>query len=76
MKVHLFFYNDLIDIGSKWATYGIFNYVFEKEVKLKHGANKISLLHAVVGLQVYALYFETERIFINYRLLTMIYTLY
>ncbi|XP_059634689.1 beta-galactosidase 15-like [Cornus florida] len=40
-------------IGSEWATYGIFNYVFEKKVKLNPGKNQISLLSATVGLQNY-----------------------
>ncbi|KAJ7979214.1 Beta-galactosidase [Quillaja saponaria] len=40
-------------LGSKWATYGVFNYHFENEVKLKPGKNIISLLSVTVGLQNY-----------------------
>ena len=39
-------------IGSEWATYGVFNYVFEKKVKLNRGKNQITLLSATVGLPV------------------------
>ncbi|XAR51103.1 Beta-galactosidase [Bertholletia excelsa] len=46
-------------IGSEWATYGIFNYVFEKNVTLKHGQNLISLLSATIGYQNYGAYFDT-----------------
>lgn len=44
-------------VGSQWATYGIFNYVFEKQVKLNPGRNHISLLSATIGLQVYIFIF-------------------
>ncbi|KAJ8532098.1 hypothetical protein K7X08_012021 [Anisodus acutangulus] len=46
-------------LGSEWATYGIFNYVFEKKVKLNPGRNLISLLSATVGLQNYGPHFDT-----------------
>lgn len=38
--------------GSQWGKYNVFNYVFEKEVKLSLGLNKIALLSATVGFQV------------------------
>ncbi|KAL5850777.1 hypothetical protein ACOSQ4_008790 [Xanthoceras sorbifolium] len=44
--------------GSDWATYGIFNYKFEQQVKLKPGPNQISLLSATVGLQNYGPMFD------------------
>ncbi|KAJ4838845.1 Beta-galactosidase 15 [Turnera subulata] len=40
-------------IGSQWAEYGIFNYIFEKTVKLTKGKNVISLLSATVGFANY-----------------------
>ncbi|KAM3286597.1 beta-galactosidase 15 [Capsicum chacoense] len=46
-------------LGSKWATYGIYNYVFEKKVKLNPGKNHIALLSATVGLQNYGPHFDT-----------------
>ncbi|KAG8380475.1 hypothetical protein BUALT_Bualt06G0019200 [Buddleja alternifolia] len=46
-------------LGSQWATYGIFNYVFEKKVKLNPGKNQISLLSSTVGLQNYGPKFDT-----------------
>ncbi|XP_009790181.1 beta-galactosidase 15-like [Nicotiana sylvestris] len=46
-------------LGSQWATYGIFNYVFEKQVKLNPGRNHISLLSATIGLQNYGAHFDT-----------------
>ncbi|KAL3532723.1 hypothetical protein ACH5RR_006244 [Cinchona calisaya] len=45
-------------IGSQWATYGIFNYVFERSVKLNPGSNQITLLSATIGLQNYGAYFD------------------
>ncbi|KAL5786545.1 hypothetical protein ACOSQ2_008937 [Xanthoceras sorbifolium] len=45
-------------LGSDWATYGIFNYKFEQQVKLKPGPNQISLLSATVGLQNYGPMFD------------------
>lgn len=45
-------------IGSQWASYGIFNYVFEKQVKLKPGKNIISLLSVTVGYQNYGPQFD------------------
>ncbi|KAG5546987.1 hypothetical protein RHGRI_012874 [Rhododendron griersonianum] len=45
-------------IGSHWATYGIFNYVFEKKVKLHPGKNQITLLSATVGFQNYGPKFD------------------
>lgn len=39
-------------IGTENAKYGVFNYVFEKKVKLNPGPNKIVLLSATIGLQV------------------------
>uniref|UniRef100_A0A2C9W6M4 Beta-galactosidase n=1 Tax=Manihot esculenta TaxID=3983 RepID=A0A2C9W6M4_MANES len=40
-------------IGSQWARYGVFNYVFEKSINLKLGHNLITLLSATVGLPNY-----------------------
>ncbi|KAI9178391.1 hypothetical protein LWI28_025898 [Acer negundo] len=40
-------------LGSEWATYGIFNYKFEKQVKLKPRPNQLALLSATIGLQNY-----------------------
>ena len=37
---------------SQWATYGVSNYVVEKNIKLNHGNNQITLLSATVGLAV------------------------
>ncbi|KAL7096126.1 hypothetical protein ACP275_10G064100 [Erythranthe tilingii] len=48
-------------LGSQWATSGVFNYVFEKKIKPKHGTNQISLLSATVGLQNYGAEFEKIR---------------
>ncbi|GFY98543.1 beta-galactosidase 15 [Actinidia rufa] len=45
-------------IGSEWATYGVYNYVFEKKVKLNRGKNQITLLSATVGLQNYGANFD------------------
>ncbi|KAL9165755.1 hypothetical protein ABFS82_06G191200 [Erythranthe guttata] len=45
-------------LGSEWATYGIYNYVFEKEIKLKPGKNQIALLSATLGYQNYGARFE------------------
>ncbi|KAB2623704.1 beta-galactosidase 15-like, partial [Pyrus ussuriensis x Pyrus communis] len=36
-------------VGSQWAQYNVYNYVFEKSVKLLPGKNIISLLSATVG---------------------------
>ncbi|CAK9171385.1 unnamed protein product [Ilex paraguariensis] len=45
-------------LGSQWATYGIFNYVFEKKIKLNPGRNQITLLSATIGLQNYGPKFD------------------
>ncbi|XP_038688653.1 beta-galactosidase 7-like [Tripterygium wilfordii] len=45
-------------LGSEWAKYGVFNYVFEQAIKLKPGSNVISLLSATVGFQNYGAYFD------------------
>ncbi|XP_038710356.1 beta-galactosidase-like [Tripterygium wilfordii] len=45
-------------LGSQWAKYGVFNYVFEQAIKLKSGSNVISLLSATIGLQNYGAYFD------------------
>ncbi|KAJ4825001.1 Beta-galactosidase 15 [Turnera subulata] len=45
-------------IGSQWATYGVFNYVFEKNVNLTKGKNLITLLSATVGYQNYGPKFD------------------
>ncbi|KAL7224940.1 hypothetical protein ACSBR1_026261 [Camellia fascicularis] len=45
-------------IGSEWATYGIFHYFFEKNIKLKQGKNQITLLSATIGLQNYGPQFD------------------
>lgn len=41
-----------VNIGSEWAKYNDYNYVFEKNVKLNPGKNVISLLSATVGFPV------------------------
>ncbi|XP_073066891.1 LOW QUALITY PROTEIN: beta-galactosidase 15-like [Primulina eburnea] len=40
-------------LGSQYGTYGVFNYKFEKKVKLKTGKNQITFLSATMGLQNY-----------------------
>ncbi|KAI4379584.1 hypothetical protein MLD38_005862 [Melastoma candidum] len=45
-------------IGSEFAEYGVFNYVFEKPVKLNPGKNLITLLSATVGYQNYGPMFD------------------
>ncbi|KAK6136290.1 hypothetical protein DH2020_029954 [Rehmannia glutinosa] len=45
-------------VGSQWSGYGVFNYVFEKKVKLHNGRNQITLLSATVGLQNYGPKFD------------------
>ncbi|XP_070663446.1 beta-galactosidase 15-like [Malus domestica] len=40
-------------VGSQWAQYYVFNYVFEKNVKLHPGKNIISLWSATVGFPNY-----------------------
>ncbi|CAB4318482.1 unnamed protein product [Prunus armeniaca] len=40
-------------LGSEWAKYNDYNYVFEKNVKLNPGKNVISLLSATVGFPNY-----------------------
>ncbi|KAI3458993.1 hypothetical protein Pfo_015656 [Paulownia fortunei] len=45
-------------LGSQWSTYGVFNYVFEKKVKLNPGKNQITLLSATIGLQNYGPRFD------------------
>ncbi|XP_022931970.1 beta-galactosidase 15-like [Cucurbita moschata] len=45
-------------IGSQWASYGIFTYFMERQVKLKPGKNIISLLSATVGYQNYGPFFD------------------
>ncbi|KAI4371826.1 hypothetical protein MLD38_010139 [Melastoma candidum] len=46
-------------IGSEWATYGVFNYVFEKNATFKPGQNLITLLSVTVGYQNYGPFFDT-----------------
>ena len=46
-------------VGSQWGTNGKYNFVFEKPVSLKQGANTITLLSATVGLQNYGSFFDT-----------------
>ncbi|KAK4385874.1 Beta-galactosidase [Sesamum angolense] len=48
-------------LGSQWATYGVFNYRFEKRIKLKPGRNQITLLSATIGLQNYGPNFDEIR---------------
>ncbi|KAJ7969973.1 Beta-galactosidase [Quillaja saponaria] len=48
-------------VASQWATYGIFNYVFEHNVKLKPGKNLISILSATVGYQNYGPQYDVKR---------------
>ncbi|KAL3744635.1 hypothetical protein ACJRO7_013837 [Eucalyptus globulus] len=45
-------------LGSQWALYGNFHYVFEKNVKLNPGKNLISLLSVTIGLQNYGPMFD------------------
>ncbi|KAM1836147.1 hypothetical protein ACFX14_018109 [Malus domestica] len=45
-------------VGSQWAQYNVYNYVFEKSVKLHPGKNIISLLSATVGFPNYGGGFE------------------
>ncbi|KAF3439717.1 hypothetical protein FNV43_RR17995 [Rhamnella rubrinervis] len=45
-------------IGSEWAKYGVYSYVFEQNVNLKHGKNLISLLSATVGFKNYGPHFD------------------
>ncbi|XP_002516256.2 beta-galactosidase 15 [Ricinus communis] len=45
-------------LGSQFAKYGVFSYVFEKSLKLRPGKNVISLLSATVGLQNYGPMFD------------------
>ncbi|KAL2227770.1 beta-galactosidase 15-like [Sesamum indicum] len=45
-------------LGSQWATYGVFNYKFEKRIHLKPGRNQITLLSATIGLQNYGPNFD------------------
>ncbi|KAJ7946663.1 Beta-galactosidase [Quillaja saponaria] len=49
-------------VASQWATYGIFNYVFEHRVKLKPGKNLISILSATVGYQNYGSTYKYDMI--------------
>uniref|UniRef100_A0A5B7A024 Beta-galactosidase n=1 Tax=Davidia involucrata TaxID=16924 RepID=A0A5B7A024_DAVIN len=46
-------------VGSQWATGGKYTFTFEQNVKLKHGANIISLLSATVGLKNYDAFYDT-----------------
>ncbi|KAK4779938.1 hypothetical protein SAY87_016044 [Trapa incisa] len=48
-------------VGSQWAKYGVFNFVFEKNTKFKPGKNQIALLSATVGYQNYGPMFDTIR---------------
>ncbi|CAH1432299.1 unnamed protein product [Lactuca virosa] len=45
-------------LSDQSATYGVFNYVFEKKIKLNPGPNKIILLSATIGLQNYGPKFD------------------
>ncbi|KDP33931.1 hypothetical protein JCGZ_07502 [Jatropha curcas] len=45
-------------IGSEWAKYGVFNYVFEKNITLREGHNLITILSGTVGLQNYGPKFD------------------
>ncbi|KAF8403186.1 hypothetical protein HHK36_011283 [Tetracentron sinense] len=45
-------------IGSDWAKNGVFNFVFERQVKMKPGTNQITLLSVTVGLQNYGANFD------------------
>ncbi|KAI3772554.1 hypothetical protein L6452_03742 [Arctium lappa] len=45
-------------IGTESATYGVFNYVFDKKIKLNPGPNKITLLSATIGFQNYGPKFD------------------
>ncbi|CDP03052.1 unnamed protein product [Coffea canephora] len=45
-------------VGSEWAPYGVFNYVFKKDIQLNRGSNQIALLSATVGLTNYGARFD------------------
>ncbi|XP_011000544.1 PREDICTED: beta-galactosidase 15-like [Populus euphratica] len=45
-------------IGSQWAKYGVFDYVFEQKIKLNKGKNTITLLSATVGFANYGANFD------------------
>ncbi|KAL3825641.1 hypothetical protein ACJIZ3_021670 [Penstemon smallii] len=45
-------------LGSQWASYGIFNYLFEKKIKFNPGNNQLTLLSATIGLQNYGARFD------------------
>ncbi|KAF9688768.1 hypothetical protein SADUNF_Sadunf01G0022500 [Salix dunnii] len=45
-------------LGSQWAKYGVFDYVFEQQVKLNKGKNIITLLSATVGFANYGANFD------------------
>lgn len=53
-------------LSDQSATYGVFNYVFEKKIKLNPGPNKIILLSATIGLQVIFNNFVKDRIKDNF----------
>ncbi|KAK4430888.1 Beta-galactosidase 15 [Sesamum alatum] len=57
--MHAFINGD--HLGSQWATYGVFNYKFEKKVNLKPGRNQITLLSATMGLPNYGPRFDVVR---------------
>ncbi|KAJ6341053.1 hypothetical protein OIU78_009265 [Salix suchowensis] len=45
-------------LGSQWAKYGVFDYVFEQQIKLNKGKNIITLLSATVGFANYGSNFD------------------
>ncbi|KAJ6428139.1 hypothetical protein OIU84_023538 [Salix udensis] len=45
-------------LGSQWAKYGVFDYVFEQQIKLNKGKNIITLLSATVGFANYGANFD------------------
>ncbi|RZC90168.1 hypothetical protein C5167_044796 [Papaver somniferum] len=46
-------------VGSQWAAYGTYKFMFEQKIRLNHGKNQISLLSATVGLQNYGPKFDS-----------------
>ncbi|KAJ9538809.1 hypothetical protein OSB04_031542 [Centaurea solstitialis] len=45
-------------VGKQYAKFGIYNYVFDKEIQLKPGRNQITLLSVTTGFQHYGPKFD------------------
>ncbi|KAJ8767433.1 hypothetical protein K2173_017477 [Erythroxylum novogranatense] len=54
--LHIYLNGEYID--SEWATYGVFNFVWEKKIKLNPGKNSLALLSVTVGFQNYGPKFD------------------